>query len=127
MMVPGLPIYDSRVACALTSLILTHCRELELPQVPEALQLGIPQPKGKQCRNPSVAPYHFLNIWDSSKYGGAYAVSNVRAAWLIGELVTRCSPFSSLPANRHSLALQSALFMIGYRCFDEQAFGRRRG
>ena len=127
MMVPGLPIYDSRVACALTSLILTHCRELELPQVPETLQLGIPQSPGKQPRNPSVSQYHFPNIWDSSKYGGAYAVSNVKAAWLIGELATRCGPFSSLPPNRHSLALQSALFMIGYRCFDEQAFGQRRG
>jgi len=85
MMVPSLPIYDSRVACALTSLVLVHCRQCELPGVPETLKLGVPQSQGNQPRNPSAGPYAFPTIWHSADHGGRYAVSNLKAAWLIAK------------------------------------------
>ena len=121
MMVPSLPIYDSRVACALTSLILIHCRQCELPGVPETLKLGVPQSQGNQPRNPSAGPYAFPTIWHSADYGGRYAVSNLKAAWLVAEMARRGEPFASMERDRGILALQSALFMVGYRRFDESA------
>ncbi len=125
MMVPSLPIYDSRVACALTSLILVYCRQCELPDVPKTLELGVPQSQGKQRRNPSARQYTFPKIWYSATYGGRYAVSNLKAAWLIAEMASRGEPFASMEKNPGILALQSALFMIGYRCFDQRALTER--
>lgn len=125
MMVPSLPIYDSRVACALTSLILIHRRQYELPGVPETLQLGVPQSQGNQPRNPSSHPYAFPTIWHSADHGGRYAVSNLKAAWLIAEMASRGEPFASMEKDLGILALQSALFMIGYRRFDESALTGR--
>ena len=124
MMVPSLPIYDSRVACALTSLILIHCPRYELPSVPETLKLGVPQSQGNQPRNPSTHPYAFPTIWHSANRGG-YAVSNLKAAWLIAEMASRGEPFASMERDRGILALQSALFMTGYRRFDESALTGR--
>ena len=121
MMIPSLPIYDSRVAGALTSLILIHRRRCELPGVPETLQLGVPQSQGKQRRNPSAGPYAFPTIWDSAAHGRRYAVSNLKAAWLIADMARRGEPFAGMDHDRRILALQSALFMTGYRCFDERA------
>ncbi len=122
MMVPSLPIYDSRVACALASLILIYSKARLLPAVPKTLELGIPQAQGKQGRrNPSALPYQFPNTGDASKYGSLYAISNLKAAWLIGELAYRVAPFANLPNHRPGLALQSALFMVGYEPFDERA------
>ena len=121
MIVPSLPIYDSRVACALTSLILAFCREWELPSVPATLALRVPQSQGNRSRNPSVDQYAFPNIWDSATRGSRYAISNLKAAWLIAEMASRGEPFASMEKDRGILALQSALFMIGYDCFDEGA------
>lgn len=125
MMVPSLPIYDSRVACALTSLILLYCRQCELQGVPETLGLGVPKPQGNQRRNPSKRQYTFPKIWDSAARGGRYAVSNLKAAWLIAEMASRGEPFAGMEKDRGTLALQSALFMIGYRCFDKSALTER--
>ena len=125
MMVPSLPIYDSRVACALNSLILIHCRQCELPGVPETLELGVPQSQGNQPRNPSTRPYAFPKIRDSAVYGSRYAISNLKAAWLIAEMAGRGDPFASMQQDRGILTLQSALFMIGYRRFDESALSDR--
>ena len=125
MMVPSLPIYDSRVACALTSLILIHCRQYELPGVPETLELGVPQSQGNQHRNPSTGPYAFPTIWHSAAHGSRYAISNLKAAWLIAEMAGRGEPFAGMEQSCGILALQSALFMIGYRRFDESALTDR--
>jgi hypothetical protein len=122
MMAPSLPIYDSRVACALASMILIYSKSQSLPCIPDTLRLGIPQAQGKQGRrNPSASPYKFPNTGDASKYGSLYAISNLKAAWLIGELAYRVAPFANLPNHRPALALQSALFMVGYEPFDEKA------
>ena len=37
LMIDGFPMYDSRVACALTSLIWLYCGEKHLVQIPEQL------------------------------------------------------------------------------------------
>ena len=125
MMVPSLPIYDSRVACSLTSLILIHCRQCELPGLPETLELGVPQSQGNQLRNPSTDQYVFPKIWAAAGRGRRYAVSNLKAAWLIAEMAGRGEPFASMEKDRGILALQSALFMLGYRSFDRSALTQR--
>ena len=57
MMLESFPIYDSRVACALTSLIRVHCVEWKLPGAPEPLRLGVMSGRGDVIRNPSDDPH----------------------------------------------------------------------
>ena len=56
MMLESFPIYDSRAACALTSLIRAYCVEWKLPSVPEPLRLGVMSGhrhhSGTFCRRP---------------------------------------------------------------------------
>ena len=89
------------------------------------MALGVPQSQGSHRCNPSTDQYTFTKIWDSAAYGSRYAVSNLKAAWLIAEMASRGKPFSSMEKDRAILALQSALFMIGYCCFDQSALTGR--
>ena len=112
LMIDGFPMYDSRVACAVTSLIWHYWRENHLVQIPEQLRLGVPPKLGGDIdRN----PFGFPNI-RGSQYT-KYADSNLKAAWLLGELADR-GEFATLPVERRVWALQSALFMIGYKPLD---------
>ena len=104
------PMYDSRVACALTSLVWLFCREKALDEAPAQLKLGVP-PFRTQERN----PYQFPKIYAGTPHGRRkHAESNLKAAWLLGELSGR-GQFADLPPKRRVMALQSALFMIGYK------------
>ena len=112
LMIDDFPMYDSRTACALTSLIWLYCREKHLVQIPEQLCLGVPPNQGKNIdRN----PFGFPDI----KWGQCtrYADSNLKAAWLLGELADR-GEFGNLSVGRRVWALQSAFFMIGYKPLD---------
>ena len=111
LMLDGFPIYDSRVACALTSLICLFCEDVRTPQVPESLRLGVLAGRGKQSRNPSRGAYHFPT---ATKY--QYTKSNLKAAWLLNELSSdaNAGEFSSVPEGRRVRALEAALFMLGY-------------
>ena len=111
LMIDGFPMYDSRVACALTSLISLHRKENSLTSVPEQLRLGtLPQHRSKEDRSPPGFPR--IRYDPASKV--RYADSNLKAAWLIGALAD-LGEFGTLPAERRVWALQSALFMIGYK------------
>lgn len=110
------PIYDSRVACAQTSLIRLFCKDTGRPGVPECLKLAIPPHLGPKERNTPGFPR--LNYSQDAKY----ADSNLKAAWLLGaQAKVDGSKFDSVPSERRVLALQSALFMLGYRTLDDDA------
>lgn len=110
LLVDGFPIYDSRVACALASLVRLHCEEHGLPSVPRSLAFGIPVSRGSVKRDPSDETFRFPRIWPG--HPRRYATSNVMAAWILDALSEE-PPFGDLGTSR-MLALESAMFMIGY-------------
>lgn len=110
LLVDCFPIYDSRVACALASLVRWFCHERGRDAVPETLKIGVPLDRASVCRDPSCKHLSFKRISPGSTT--RYARSNVMAAWLLGELAKH-PPFCGEDDPLH--ALQSAMFMIGYK------------
>lgn len=113
LLVDGFPIYDSRVGCALASLVRLFCHEEGRDAVPEPLKVDVPLDRASVSRDPSCEQFRFERIASGSTT--RYARSNVKAAWLLGELAKH-PPFSGEDDQLH--ALQSALFMIGYAPLD---------
>ena len=113
LLVDGLPIYDSRVACALASLVRLFCEETCRTEVPVQLRFALPRSQGRVRRDPSCGQLVFPRIWSP----GRYAQSNVMAAWLLDALAAN-PPFSELGADRLR-AVQFAMFMIGYTVYAE--------
>lgn len=111
LMLDDFPIYDSRVACALGSLVRAHCDETGLSTVPELLAFGVPASRGSVSRDPSTGTLRFPTLWPAVR--SRYARSNVMAAWLLKPLAD-VGPFAELPVGQRMIALQSALFMVGY-------------
>ncbi len=111
LLIDGFPIYDSRVACALASLVRLYCEEFNLPEVPKTLAFRIPASRGSVSRDPSTPAFKFRRLWAGQAQH--YATSNIKAAWLMGALATT-APFGTLTTTNPLFALQSALFMIGY-------------
>ena len=111
LLLDGFPIYDSRVACALASLVRLFCEQAGLREVPAPLAFGIPPTQARAPRDPSCGRLVFPGIRTPRRY----AESNVMAAWLLDELSQR-SPFAAPGADRRH-ALQSAMFMIGYTIY----------
>ena len=104
-LIPGFPIYDSRVACALACLVRIHCQHKESSLVPSLLNLGIPSGRveqGDRCKKPTL------------QYPPKYARSNLQFAWLMQALVVEPGEFANVPEHLRVDALQSALFMLGY-------------
>ena len=108
LLLEGFPIYDSRVACALASLVRLFCEETGRTELPAQLAFGIPPSRAQESRNPSSEHLTFPRIWSPRRY----ARSNIMAAWLLDALSAH-SPFAELGPERQR-ALQSAMFMIGY-------------
>ncbi len=114
LLIDGFPIYDSRVACALASLVRLFCEERGCKEVPEQLRFTIPPTQSNAPRNPSSGNLKFPTIrWDDKQ---RYAQANVRAAWLLGAL-SKNPPFSNCADSLR--ALQSAMFMVGYKVYTE--------
>ena len=111
-MIDDFPIYDSRVGCALTSLIKQFCEENDLPQVPKSLRLGIPPSPEKICRDPSDEHYQFTTIEDEENR----PKSDIRlsAGRFLAQSVDRTGIFSELPENRWVWALEHIWSKIGY-------------
>ena len=109
LLLTDFPIYDSRVACALASLVRWFCQEKDRESIPGALAFRVLPAQGKARRDPSGEHFKFPKV----HYPGTarYAQSNVMAAWLLGELAKH-PPFCGEDDPLH--ALQSAMFMIGY-------------
>lgn len=106
-LIPGFPIYDSRVACALACLVEIYRQDAGLPKTPALLNLGIPPGRGNdggRCPSPRIYPSQ------ESKYARA----NLQFAWLMQGLDAEPGDFAPVPAGRRVDALQSALFMLGY-------------
>lgn len=104
------PMYDSRVACALASLVRRYCEETCHDEVPQELALSIPPARGSP-RNPSHGNLRFRDMrWGDAKQ---YASSNVIAAWLLRALADH-GEFGGLEPDQRLRALQSAMFMLGY-------------
>ena len=114
LLVSGLPMYDSRTACGLASLIWLFCKAKGNLPVPDPLKLGIPSPKVNFSRRPSE---DFPRIYSGFKY----ADSNLKASWILRGLLDEARGFCQVPEERQLLALQSALFMIGYKPLKEDA------
>ena len=117
-LIPGLPIYDSRVACALACLVRLYCQHSKLPSVPSLLDLGIPEGRGNaggRCETPRIR-------YDQR---AQYAKANLQFAWLIKELVEEPGDFGEVPENRRVDAVQSALFMLGYERLRDDAVVKR--
>jgi len=111
LVIEGFPIYDSRVACALASLVRLFCEERDLHSVPPLLAFGIPASRGSVSRDPSAGDLRFPRLW--AGHPRLYAVSNLKAAWLLDALAKR-SPFAELGSKHGLFAIESAMFMIGY-------------
>ena len=117
LLVDGFPIYDSRVGCALASLVRLFCEETGRTAVPAQLRFALPPSQGRVRRDPSSGPLVSPWIWSP----GRYAHSNVMAAWLLDALAAT-PPFSELGGDRLR-AIQSAMFMIGYTVYAEPKAG----
>ena len=115
LLIDGFPIYDSRVACALASLVRLFCEETGCAEVPAQLRFGLPSSQGRVRRDPSCGSIVFPRIWSPRRY----AQSNVMAAWLLDALAAN-PPFAWLGDDRLR-AIQSAMFMIGYTVYQGQA------
>ena len=115
LLIDDFPMYDSRVACALASLVRRYCEEKGRIQVPQELALSIPPARGRFPRNPRNPSHGTLRFRDM-RWGDAkqYASSNVIAAWLLRALADH-GEFGDLEPDQRLRALQSAMFMLGYR------------
>ena len=112
-LIPGFPIYDSRVACALACLVRLYCRQANLSTTPSLLELGMPDYQGNRggrC-NPSIRR-------DQNE---KYAKANLQFAWLMQGLVAEPGEFADVPKHLRMHALQSALFMLGYARLQDDA------
>lgn len=116
-LIPGLPIYDSRVACALACLVRLYCQRKDLSSVPSLLDLGIPSGRGNEgdrCKKPVL------------QYSATYAKNNLKFAWLMQGLVADPGDFRDVPEHLRVDALQSALFMLGYAKLNDDAVVKSR-
>lgn len=111
-LVPGLPIYDSRVGCAIGCLVSLFCTDVGLPDLPQLLDLGVPQGKvDRRCPSP--------RLYNSQTT--KYARANLKAAWLLQKMVEHPGAFDGVPDGRRVDALQAALFMIGKAPLSDNA------
>jgi len=107
-------IYDSRVSCALCYLIKLYAEENSKKEIPECLKFAYSVGNGKnnkKNRNPNKEKLKFINL---SPYN--YLKYNIIASWLLKLTIDKTkSKFNDLPENIQLRALESALFMIGYK------------
>lgn len=115
-LIPGLPIYDSRVACALICLIRLYRHDASISSIPAVLDFGMPAwnaPLAQRCKT---------NMWQEPQY----AKANLQFAWLMQELVESPGDFVQVPAGQQVDALESALFMLGYTRLADDAVIKSR-
>ena len=114
-MIDGFPMYDSRVACALNCLVGIYCRREKVGQKPDSLKLRMP-PR----QEPKHARYHCCDRPRMNNDSGAYALDNLKAAWLLGEMVREPGEFEQVGFKPVD-GLQHALFMVGYASLPDSA------
>lgn len=115
VLIDGFPIYDSRVACAVNCLVVIYCRREKIGRKPDSLKLRMPPP-----RKPKIVRYHRCDRPRMNNDSAAYARDNLKAAWLLGEMVREPGQFEEVGFEPLD-ALQHALFMVGYACLPDSA------
>lgn len=105
-------MYDSRVGAALALLVRRFLEENRQDVVPASLRFYLPPARSNRARNPSTRRYVFATKYDPN----SYLNSAMQASWLLYDVLCRgASAFDNYPCDeRRLIALQSALFMIGY-------------
>ncbi|GGG05468.1 hypothetical protein [Paenibacillus abyssi] len=114
-------IYDGRVGAALGLLVRKYCEDNALNEVP--VELVFAWGKGREStyisssqnkRNPGSVKYSFPELM--YKNPERHTENNIRANWLLSEIVNNTnSKFNDLDKKVRMRALESALFMIGYK------------
>lgn len=110
-------IYDGRVGAALGLLVRKFCEENNIGKIPKELLFGYK--RGREAnyspinrRNPSEGKYVFPELSNNPK---KHIDDNIRANWLLKSILeNKSSRFNKLDPEIQLLALQSALFMVGY-------------
>ena len=116
VLIDGFSIYDSRVACALNCLVGIYCRQEKIRPQPALLRLRMP-PR----REPDNIRYHRCDRPRMNNDGAAYARDNLKAAWLLQEMVREPGEFGQAEGFAPIDALQHALFMVGYAYLPDSA------
>lgn len=115
VLIDGFPMYDSRVACALNCLMGIYCRRERVGPKPESLKLRMPP-----CRERKGVRYRRCDHPRMNNDSAAYARDNLKAAWLLGEMVREPGEFEEVGFEPVD-ALQHALFMVGYAKLPDSA------
>lgn len=119
----GSPIYDSRVAGAI-SLLYTLFRETCPASVEGALEFPCGTARGDQLRNPGDLGFKRAKVLYSETAHHEWAQVQLKLGWLFWGLLTKSPGLfakeGDLQARAH--ALEASLFMVGYdlRCFRVQ-------
>ncbi len=116
VLIDGFPIYDSRVACALNCLVEIYCRRQKVRPRPDLLKLRMP-PR----REPKTRWYHRCDRPGMNNDSASYARDNLKAAWLLQEMVREPGEFGQVEGVAPIDALQHALFMVGYAYLPDSA------
>lgn len=116
-------IYDSRVAAALGLFVTKYCQDNNLKLVPSVLDFNwmppkeAPKTQNKKLRDASTGGLKFSRVNNDEK---KHANSNIRANWLLSELLSNkdylgTAPLGTVTDKQDKMrALESAFFMIGY-------------
>jgi len=113
-------IYDGRVGSALGYLVRKFCEDKLLDEVPEELSFAWGRGREYQYkgvkenrRNPGNNKYKFSELGNNQK---RHTENNIKANWLLREILsTTDSKFNKVDEKFQLRALETALFMIGYR------------
>ena len=112
--IDGFIIYDSRVSCALCYFVRSWAEEKGLREIPDNLKLAFSIGRGNnkdRDRNPSKGNYSFFKLNNNN-----YLKNNIIASWLLKLIIDNTkSKFNELSPNMQIRALESAMFMIGYK------------
>ncbi len=104
-------IYDNRVGAALGVIIKAYLKSAGLDKVPTELNfMRGDATKRDQKRNPSEGDYQF----DVKKTGAPHALCNLRANWIIEQVVQNWECPVSVSINSPLREIEAILFMIGY-------------
>ena len=119
MIVPELPIYDSRVACALSCLVGIYQQNKEASGTGDVLSFPVPAWRRTKGSGPDRCAGHSIGYVQ-------YANANLKCAWLLQGLLEHPGEFANVPEPSRVDALQSALFMLGYSRLRDNAMVKTR-
>lgn len=118
----GLPIYDSRVAAAIATLVEQWRRHsgLTTKPLPNTLKFPATLPTRTVLKQFTDADHPGVMIYGADNTVVQWSGAKVRLGWLIGTLIDRLpNLFADIDGGRMR-AFEAALFMIGYdvRCLN---------